>query len=137
MGRTMKGKRQIRFGIIGCGGIANGVHMKDLSQIPEAKLVAGADIRPAGGKAVAGKWGAGGSYGEYPKLLARDDVDAVIVATHHETHAAIGIEAVEAGKHVLVQKPLTTRLDDADRFVAAAEARPRQKVQCFPFNWSK
>jgi len=132
----MKRKGQVRFGIIGCGGIANGFHMKDLSQIPEAKLVACADIRPAVAKAFAEKWGAETSYGEYPQLLTRDDVDAVIVATHHETHAAIGIEALEAGKHVLVQKPLTTRLEDADRFVAAAEARPGQKVQCFPFNWS-
>jgi predicted dehydrogenase len=132
----MAAKREVRFGIIGCGGIANGFHMRDLSQIREARLVACADIRPAVAKAFAEKWKAEESYGEYPKLLAREDVDAVIVATHHETHAAIAIEALEAGKHVLVQKPLTTRLEDADRFVAAAEARPRQKVQCFPFNWS-
>src|SRR4029077_2586222 len=82
------------------------------------------------------KWKAEASYGEDPKLLAREDVDAGIVSTHHETHAGIAPEAVESGKHVLVQKPLTTRLEDADRFVAAAEARPRQRVQCFPFNWT-
>src|SRR5712692_6061714 len=132
----MAAKREVRFGTIGCGGIANGFHMKELSQIPEARLVACADIRPAVAKAFAAKWKAEASYGEYPKLLAREDVDAVIVATHHETHAAIATEALEAGKHVLVQKPLTTRLEDADRFVAAAEQRPRQKVQCFPFNWT-
>jgi predicted dehydrogenase len=132
----MAAKREVRFGIIGCGGIANGFHMKDLGQIPEARLVACADIRPAVAKAFAEKWKAEASYGDYSKLLAREDVDAVIVATHHETHAAIAIEALEAGKHVLVQKPLTTRMEDADRFVAAAEARPGQKVQCFPFNWT-
>jgi predicted dehydrogenase len=128
--------RQVRFGIIGCGGIANGFHMKDLSQIPEARLVACADIRPEVAEAFAAKWEAEASYGDYHQLLAREDVEAVIVATHHDTHAAIAVDALEAGKHVLVQKPLTTRLEDADRFVAAAAARPRQKVQCFPFNWT-
>jgi predicted dehydrogenase len=128
--------RQVRFGIIGCGGIANGFHMRDLSQIPEARLVACADIRPEVAQQFAAKWEAEASYADYHQLLAREDVEAVIVATHHETHAAIGAEALEAGKHVLVQKPLTTRLEDADRFVAAAEARPSQKVQCFPFNWT-
>lgn len=127
---------QVRFGIIGCGGIANGFHMRDLTQIPEARLVACADIRPEAAKQFATKWDAEASYADYHQLLARDDVEAVIVATHHETHAAIAAEALEAGKHVLVQKPLTTRLEDADRLVAAAEARPRQKVQCFPFNWT-
>src|SRR5437660_8499238 len=132
----MTKKQQVRFGIIGCGGIANGFHMRDLSQIPEAKLAACADIRPEVAKAFAQKWGAPVSYGDYSQLLARDDVDAVVVSTHHETHAAIAVDALEAGKHVLVQKPLTTRLEDADRLVAAAKARPRQKVQCFPFNWT-
>jgi UDP-N-acetylglucosamine 3-dehydrogenase len=128
--------KQVRFGIVGCGGIANGFHMKDLSQIPEARLVACADIRPQVAKEFAAKWGAEASSGDYHELLARDDVAAVIVATHHETHAAIAVDALEAGKHVLVQKPLTTRLEDADRLVATAEARPKQRVQCLPFNWT-
>jgi predicted dehydrogenase len=132
----MAKKREVRFGIVGCGGIANGFHMKDLSQIPEARLVACADIRPEVAKSFAEKWDADVHYGDYRQLLAREDVEAVIVATHHETHAAIAVDALEAGKHVLVQKPLTTRLEDADRLVAAAAARPRQKVQCFPFNWT-
>jgi predicted dehydrogenase len=130
------GKQAVRFGIIGCGGIANGFHMRDLSQIPEAKLVACADLRPEAAKQFAEKWGADASYGDHTQLLARHDVDAVIVATHHETHAAIAVDALEAGKHVLVQKPLTTRLEDADRLVESAKARPRQKIQCFPFNWT-
>jgi predicted dehydrogenase len=129
-------KGQVRFGIVGCGGIANGFHMKDLSQIPEARLVACADVRPKVAKEFAAKWGAETSYGDHAALLAREDINAVIVSTHHETHAAIAVDALEAGKHVLVQKPLTTRMEDADRLVAAAEARPRQKVQCFPFNWT-
>lgn len=132
----MAKRREVRFGIVGCGGIANGFHMRDLSQIPEARLVACADVRREVARGFAQKWGAEASYGDHHELLAREDLDAVIVATHHETHAAIAVDALEAGKHVLVQKPLTTRMEDADRLVAVAEARPRQKVQCFPFNWN-
>ena len=51
------------------------------------------------------------------------DVDAVIVATHHETHAGYGAAAIVAGKHVLVQKPLSTELAHADRFVIALAGR--------------
>jgi UDP-N-acetyl-2-amino-2-deoxyglucuronate dehydrogenase len=129
-------KRRVRFGIIGCGGIANGFHLKDLSQIEEAELVACADVRREAAEATAKRWGAGASYDNHRQLLDRDDLDAVIVATHHATHAAIAVDVLESGRHVLVQKPLTTKLEDAHRLVAAAEARPRQKVQCLPFNWT-
>jgi predicted dehydrogenase len=129
-------KRRVRFGIIGCGGIANGFHLKDLSQIEEAELVACADVRCEAAETTAKRWGARASYDDHRKLLDRDDLDAVIVATHHATHAAIAVDVLQSGRHVLVQKPLTTKLEDADRLVAAAEARPQQKVQCLPFNWT-
>jgi predicted dehydrogenase len=128
--------RRVRFGIIGCGGIANGFHLRDLSQIAEAELIACADIRREAAEQTAARWGAAASTDDYHKLLERDDIDAVIVATHHATHAAIAVDVLESGRHVLVQKPLTTRMEDADRLVATAKARPRQKVQCLPFNWT-
>jgi predicted dehydrogenase len=127
---------RVRFGIVGCGGIANGFHLRDLAQIEEAELVACADVRREAAEETASRWGARAVHTDYRELLDREDVDAVIVATHHATHAAIAVEALETGRHVLVQKPLSTRLEDADRLVAAAEARPRQKVQCLPFNWT-
>jgi predicted dehydrogenase len=125
----------VRFGIIGCGGIANHFHLKDLAGIPEAELLACADVRPEAARATAERWGAKGWYTDHRELLAREDIDAVIVATHHPTHAAIGCDVLEAEKHLLVQKPLTTTLADADRLVEAA-ARSSRKTMCLPYNWT-
>ena len=131
---------RIRFGVIGCGGIANGFHLKDLSQIDGVEVVALADVRPQAARDTAERW-----KQQWPDpwvtdspeaLLVRDDVDAVIVATHHETHAEYGAKAVEAGKHVLVQKPLTTTVEKADRLVEASDAHPEVLVQCLPYNGS-
>ncbi len=130
----------LQFGVIGCGGIANGFHLPDLSQLEGVKVVALADVRPDAASQTAERW-----REQWPDpwttdspeaLLARDDVDAVIVSTHHETHAEYGAKALEAGKHVLVQKPLTTALPHADRFVDASDAHPGLIVQCLPYNWT-
>lgn len=130
----------LQFGVIGCGGIANGFHLKDMSQIDGVRLVALADVRIEAAKSTAERWK---EFWPEPdtldspeELLARSDVDAVLVATHHETHAEYGAKAIEAGKHVLVQKPLTTAVEKADRFVVAADAHPEILVQCFPYNWN-
>jgi predicted dehydrogenase len=58
-------------------------------------------------------------------LLARDDVDLVHIATPPITHAALAFQAIEAGKHVLCEKPLALQLDEADRLLAAAHVRGR------------
>ncbi|MBI2193465.1 MAG: Gfo/Idh/MocA family oxidoreductase [Planctomycetes bacterium] len=129
---------RVRFGIIGAGGIANGFHLPDLRQIEQAELVAVADVDGERARATAERWGAKAHYSDPAQLLAREDVDACIVATWHPTHVPLAIEVLRAGKHLLVQKPLTTRIDQANAFVrAASRARSRgQKVQCLPFNWT-
>src|SRR5262249_31004588 len=72
---------------------------------------------------------------DHGDLLRRDDVDAVIVATYHPTHASIGCDVLAAGKHLLVQKPLTTTLADADRLVAPAAPAAGETIWP-PYNWS-
>lgn len=125
----------VRFGIIGCGGIANHFHLKDLAAIPEAELVACADVREEAARSTAERWGARAWTTDHHELLRREDLDAVIVATYHPTHARIGCDVLGAGKHLLVQKPLCTTMEDADRLVAAAAASER-KTMCLPYNWS-
>jgi predicted dehydrogenase len=56
-------------------------------------------------------------------LLAREDIDAVVIATPHHLHAQEALAAADAGKHVLVEKPMATTLDDCDRMLAAFEER--------------
>jgi predicted dehydrogenase len=129
---------KVRFGIIGAGGIANGFHLRDLSQIEQAELIAVADINEETVKATAARWNAKAFYTDHHKLLEHDDVDAVIVATWHPAHVPMAVDVMKAGKHLLVQKPLTTRMEQANEFVEVAIAARKngQRVQCFPFNWT-
>jgi UDP-N-acetylglucosamine 3-dehydrogenase len=126
---------QLRFGIIGVGGIATNIHLPAMAQIPQAKLVAVADVLDYRAKAAAERFGAEAFYTDHRALLARTDVDAVIVSTWHPFHAPIAIEVLEAGKHLLVQKPMATKQEDADRLVGLAQASDRISM-ALPFSFS-
>ena len=125
----------LRFGIIGVGGIATNIHLPAMAQIPQAKLVAVADVLESRAKSAAERFGAGDYYSDHSRLLARPDIDAVIVSTWHPFHAPIAIQVLEAGKHVLVQKPMATRQEDADRLVEVAASSGRIAM-ALPFSFS-
>ena len=113
----------IQIGIIGCGGIAQAKHIPNLLKIPGARIAALADVR---GKDVLEEVVARfalrdtACYADYRELLANSAIDAVHVCTPNGSHAAITIEALAAGKHVLCEKPMATNTADAKRMVDAA-----------------
>jgi UDP-N-acetylglucosamine 3-dehydrogenase len=129
--------KKIRYGIIGCGQIVHNFHMPDMSAINEAELIAVADINEERAKQTAKRWKAKACYRDYRDLLSRDDIDACIVATPHQTHAPIAVDVLKSGKHVLVQKPMATNMEDANKLVetAVAARQERLKTMCFPYNW--
>lgn len=112
----------VRFGIIGAGGIATHFHLPAVAKCPGAKLVAVADVLENRARLAADKFGAQTAYTDYHDLLERSDLDAVIVATRHPLHSPIGIEVLESGKHLLIQKPMATKQEDADRLVDTLRA---------------
>lgn len=87
--------------------------------IPGARLVAVADERERYAREFAAAYGATAWTTDYREVLERDDVDAVIVTSDTAAHAAHVEAAADAGKHVLLDKPISTTLADADRIVAA------------------
>jgi len=107
--------------------------MPELSQLSQARIVAVADAKPHRAESMAKSLRVENWYADYSDLLKRDDVDAVVVATPHPTHAKIAVDAIEAGKHVIIQKPMTTNVADADRIVAAATRHADLKVMALPF----
>ena len=113
----MNEEKKIRFAIIGCGRIAP-KHADSIVALPEAELVAVCDIVPELAQAFADKYGAE-PYTDYLEMLKRDDIDVVTIATSSGLHAEIGIAAAEAGKHVLVEKPMAMTLKTADEMIAA------------------
>src|SRR5919199_5288868 len=112
---------QLGIGMIGCGEIGF-QSAKGIAAAPSARHVMVMDV-DAG---VAADLGA--TYGvahttEVAALLANPEVEAVYIAVPHYLHAPLALEALAAGKHVLVEKPIATTLEDADRMIAAASAR--------------
>lgn len=108
------------MGVIGCGGVAHGAHLPNIIRNPRARLVAVADIDPDRAKSTADQYG-GVAYQDYQELLANPDVEAVCVTTWAAAHAEPVLAAAEAGKHILCEKPIAIRLEDADAMVAAAD----------------
>lgn len=116
-------RRPLRFGVIGCGTIAEHRHIPTLMQLPEAELVAIADIRPDQLERLGRRFGIPHRYTDYHELLARDDIDVVTVATPVDVHAPVVFAAARAGKHVFCEKPPASDTLTARRMVEAmAEA---------------
>lgn len=113
----------LRFGLIGCGRVAPR-HAQSLRQIHDAKLVAVADIKANRAAHFAEEYHAD-PYTNYQTLLARPDIDAVSICVPSGLHAQVAIDALRAGKHVLVEKPIAITLEDADRMIEVADATGR------------
>jgi predicted dehydrogenase len=107
----------LRVGVVGAGMIA-GCHVRAYTATPGVEVVAVADPRPAKAEQLAGTVGAA-ALTDVEEVLARD-VDIVSVCTPPHTHADLAVRAVEAGRHVLCEKPLAASLADCRRIVAAA-----------------
>lgn len=108
----------IRFAIIGCGRVAPR-HAQSLLDLREhAKLVSVVDIVESRAAHLARQFGAEPAT-DYRRVLERKDIDAVCVCVPSGLHAAIGIEAAQHGKHVIVEKPMALTLPDADALIAA------------------
>jgi predicted dehydrogenase len=110
----------VRYGIIGCGAIAQRRHIPECIANPESKLVALADPVVERVTELASKFGVK-AYTDYKEMLKNGDIDAVIVAGPNSLHAQQTIEALQAGKHVLCEKPMATSREDAKAMLDAAK----------------
>ncbi|MBE3577665.1 MAG: Gfo/Idh/MocA family oxidoreductase [Limnochordales bacterium] len=120
----MRSKNEkVRVGIIGVGGIANGKHMPNLAKLPNVEMVAFCDIIRERAEQGAKKYGTPDAkvYTDYRDLIARDDIDVVHVCTPNRSHSFITIDALEAGKHVMCEKPMAKTYAEAKAMVEAAK----------------
>lgn len=113
----------LRLGIIGCGGIANGKHMPAEKRNPRAEMVAFCDIIPERAQKAKEEYGTEDSavYTDYKELLKDETIDAVLVLTHNKEHCRITVDALNAGKHVLCEKPMATTYEEAVKMIEAAK----------------
>ena len=116
-------ERKFRIGIIGCGGIANSKHMPSLTRQPNAELVAFCDIVEERAQKACEEFGAEGAkvYTDYKALLKDETIDIVHVCTPNREHSFITVDALEAGKHVMCEKPMAINGEEAQKMLDAAE----------------
>ena len=113
----------IKVGIIGCGGIANGKHMPSLSRVADCEMVAFCDIIPERAEAAAKTYGTADAkvYTDYKELLKDETIDVVHVCTPNRSHSFITVDALEAGKHVMCEKPMAINSAEAKKMLDAAK----------------
>lgn len=123
--KTLPSDHPIRVGIIGQGRSGWGIHADYLKSDPARfRVCAVADLLPDRVAQSAADLGCK-AYPDAESLLADPDLDLVVVSTYNHTHAKYATMALEAGKHVLCEKPFGLTVADADRMIAAAKANDR------------
>ena len=115
--------KKLRAGIIGCGGIANGKHMPSIQQIAELEMVAFCDIVIERAEKAAKQYGTADAktYKDYKDLLADKSIDVVYVLTPNREHSFMTIDALNAGKHVMCEKPMAKTSKEAQEMVETAK----------------
>ena len=113
---------QATFGIIGVGGIAQSQHLPNLTRAPHVRLKTLCDLREDLLGQMQAKYTVPETTADYRDILADVEIDAVVVATREDMQADLATAALNAGKHVYVEKPLADTPEKVEQVVAAQEA---------------
>ena len=109
----------LKVGIIGLGGIAR-AHCDAIATLDNVEIVAVADLIEEKCREYMDKYHIPRSYASHTKLLEDDQIDAVAITLGHQLHHRLTVDACNAGKHVLVEKPMGISLEQCDNMIAAA-----------------
>ncbi len=106
--------------VIGAGAIGFN-HIESFQKHPDARVVALAEVSPERGQEAATKFGVADLVTDYKILLSRSDIDVISIALPNYLHAPVGLEALQAGKNVMIDKPIATNAADAQMLVEEAK----------------
>jgi predicted dehydrogenase len=122
----------VSIGIIGAGGICKTRHLPGLAKIDGVTVQAVCNRSRESGEAIAGEWSIPEVMTDWRALIARDDLNAVLIGTWPYTHAEMSIAALEAGKHVFCQARMARTAAEADAMLVASQAHPTQVAMLCP-----
>ncbi|MGH9800457.1 MAG: bi-domain-containing oxidoreductase, partial [Blastocatellia bacterium] len=125
--RSPRKAADVRLGVIGAGNFAKSVLLPRLAKIGGVSLVGLATATGRTAKAVGEQFGFEFCSTDYRELLQREDINTVLIATRHDTHAAMTAEAVRAGKTVFVEKPLATTEETLAEIIVAWQTVESEK----------
>lgn len=121
-------EKKIRLAVVGAGGFAKGMHLPNLQALSHHYHLRAIISRTgANANATARQFGADYASTDFAEVLKDRDTDAVLIATRHQTHASMTLEALKAGKHVLVEKPLALNekeLSSIEKFYEKPGGKP-------------
>jgi predicted dehydrogenase len=115
----------VRVGVLGTGGIVRAGHLPALATNPRARVVALGNLRGASLETLARGYKVERTYTDFERMARDPDIDAVVNALPNYLHAPVSVRMLQAGKHVLCEKPMATTAAEARGMVAAAEAAGR------------
>ena len=113
---------RVRYGVLSTSQIARNQHVPAAREAANAEIVAISSRERARAEEWASRLEIPRAYGSYDELLADPGIDAVIVPLPNSLHCEWTVEAAEAGKHVLCEKPLAVTVEEARRMIGAAQA---------------
>jgi predicted dehydrogenase len=122
----------MQIGIIGAGGATRGIHLPGFELCPDAEVTVVCDADHDAARAT----GVRETCTDYREMLARQDIDAVVVATPNFLHREIVLAALAAGKHVLCEKPLALNREQAEEMLRAAEGTGRVHMTAFTYRYT-
>lgn len=120
----MAAQETVRWGVIGLGWFGE-IHADTLADMAGIELAAFSTRRPDRLNELADKYHVSGRYTDYKDLLADPNVDAVSITTHINDHRDLAVDALRAGKHVLLEKPMAPNVEDCNQIVEAARQSDR------------
>jgi myo-inositol 2-dehydrogenase/D-chiro-inositol 1-dehydrogenase len=130
-------RRALRLGLIGCGRVVETRHLPALRSLAQAEVVALADVNPNRLRLVAERFHVASRYDDHRALLDNPAIDAVAVCVPPQFHVEVALAALEAGKHLFVEKPLALSLDESDRLIERAARSDRKIAVGFNLRWHR
>ena len=120
---TKKQSKPVRIGVVGCGNVMDGAYMpliEKLQHNSSVRMVGASHTSQDRCNSILEKWKISKYFSTYQELCRSPEIDLVVVLTSMKQHAEIAMEALRAGKHVMVEKPLGVTLEEASELVSAA-----------------
>jgi len=125
----------LKVAVIGVGGIAH-THMPGWQASTDAEVVAGADINPKALEAWSARYGVSHTTTDFKELLSNPDIDIIDICTPNMHHAPLAIAALEAGKHVICEKPLAPTPGEIRQMIAARDKSGKKLMTAQHFRFA-
>jgi myo-inositol 2-dehydrogenase / D-chiro-inositol 1-dehydrogenase len=133
----MTDNRNIRLGMVGCGRVTETRHLPALQRVMGVEVVALSDVDVDRLNQVANFFHVKDRYLDYQRLLNDRSIDAVAVCVPAQFHVKIGLTAMDAGKHVFIEKPLALNLDESDLLIRRARETSKKVMVGFNLRWHR